>query len=164
MKNVFNMNRVAYNTRVILKSDRLSVVKSKDFFTSTLIRATKSRYTLCGDGCSFLGYAVLDGRKAVTRVGDILDSQVLNTEGVQDMYIMVWGKMSDLSRLMVIDEEVYGSIGYIENDESNGSNSNGSGSSDSTSPFIYDGGQVASYDYIPGVDVDADYVYDGGNI
>ena len=163
MKNVFNMNRVAYNTRVILKSDRLSVVKSKDFFTSTLIRATKPRYTLCGDGCSFLGYAVLDGRKAVTRVGDILDSQVLNTEGVQDMYIMVWGKMSDLSRLMVIDDEVIGSIGYIENEESNG-NSTGSGNSDSTSPLVYDGGQVVSYNYSPDVEEDNDVVYDGGHI
>ena len=163
MKNVFNMNRVAYNTRVILKSDRLSVVKSKDFFTSTLIRATKPRYTLCGDGCSFLGYAVLDGRKAVTRVGDILDSLVLNTEGVQDMYIMVWGKMSDLSRLMVIDDEVRGSIGYIENDESKG-NSNGSGNSDSTDPLVYDGGQVVSYNYAPDVEEDNDVVYDGGHI
>lgn len=163
MKNVFNMNRVAYNTRVILKSDRLSVVKSKDFFTSTLIRATKPRYTLCGDGCSFLGYAVLDGRKAVTRVGDILDSLVLNTEGVQDMYIMVWGKMSDLSRLMVIDDEVRGSIGYIENYESKG-NSNGSGNSDSTDPLVYDGGQVVSYNYAPDVEEDNDVVYDGGHI
>ena len=162
MKNVFNMNRVAYNTRVILKSDRLSVVKSKDFFTSTLIRATKPIYTLCGDGCSFLGYAVLDGRKAVTRVGDILDSLVLNTEDVQDMYIMVWGKMSDLSRLMVIDDEVRGSIGYIENEESKGNT--GSGNSDSTDPLVYDGGQVHSYIYVPNVDEDNEVVYDGGYI
>lgn len=155
MKNVFNKNRVAYNTRVILRGGRVSVVKSKDFFTSTLIRVTKPTYTLCGDGCSFLGYAVLDGRKTVIRVEDILDSQVLNTEGVQDVYIMVWGRMSDLDKLMVIDEEVDEGIGYLENDEFSGSNS---GAGDSNS--VVD----SEYDYTPDIGSGVSIIYDGGDI
>lgn len=164
MKNVFNKDRVAYNTRALIKSNRLQIVKDKEYFVSTLIRADKSRYTLCGvDGCHFLGYAILDSRKAVTEVEDTLDSQVLNTEGVHDVYIMVWGRMSDLGKLMVIDEEVSGDVGYIENTESIKAGSSGT-ISGSDEKVFYDGGQLESYDFAPDLKTVADYIYDGGDI